>query len=42
MLRRMEDDQRSEEDALEGVRELVEDIEESDSEATREGAAVSR
>ena len=43
MLRRMEDDERSADDALEGVREMVEDIdEESDAEATREGAAVSR
>ena len=43
MLRRMEDDARSAEDALEGVREMVEDLdEESDSEAAREGAAVSR
>jgi uncharacterized protein (TIRG00374 family) len=43
MLRRMEDDERSADDALEGVEEMVEDVnEESEPEAAREGAAVSR
>ena len=44
MLRRMEDDERSAEDALEGVHEMVDDLEqaERDDEATRESAAVSR
>lgn len=44
MLRRMEDDQESSENALEGVRELIEDLDEaaSEHEAAREGAAVSR
>ncbi len=43
MLRRMEDDERSAEDALEGVRELADDLDEkSEPEAAREGAAVSR
>jgi uncharacterized membrane protein YbhN (UPF0104 family) len=43
MLRRMEDDERSAEDALEGARELAQDgAEESELEAAREGAAVSR
>jgi uncharacterized protein (TIRG00374 family) len=40
MLRRMEDDERSSEDALEGVREIVEELEEEA--AAREGAAVPR
>ena len=39
MLRRMQDEQESAEDALEGVRELVEDLE---PEAAREGAPVPR
>ena len=39
MLRRMQDEQASSEDALEGVREMVEDLEH---EAAREGAAVPR
>ena len=45
MLRRMEDDQDSTEDAVAEVREMVEDLEdesESETEAAREGAAVSR
>ena len=42
MLRRMEEEQQSAEDVLEGVDAMVEDIEESESEAAREGAAVSR
>ena len=43
MLRRMEDDDDSSEDALEEVRELVEELElEHESEAAREGAAVPR
>jgi hypothetical protein len=43
MLRRMEDDERTAEDALEGAREMEDDIDEaSDAEAAREGAAVSR
>jgi uncharacterized membrane protein YbhN (UPF0104 family) len=39
MLRRMQDEQESSEDALEGVRELVDDVEQ---EAVHEGAPVSR
>ena len=39
MLRRMQDEERSAEDATEGVRELVEEL---DHEAAREGAPVSR
>jgi hypothetical protein len=39
MLRRMQDEEESSEDALEGVREMVEDLEH---EAAREGAAVPR
>jgi hypothetical protein len=45
MLRRMQDDEDSSEDAVAEVRELVEDQEEpseSEPEAAREGAAVSR
>jgi len=45
MLRRMEEDQESSENAVAEVREMVEDLEdgsESESEAAREGAAVSR
>ena len=46
MLRRMEDDERSSENAVDGVHEMIEDLEEGnppqDSEAAREGAAVSR
>jgi uncharacterized protein (TIRG00374 family) len=45
MLRRMEDDERSSEDALEGVHEMVDELEndaEHDAEAARESAAVSR
>jgi hypothetical protein len=43
MLRRMEDEERSAEDAVDGVQKGVQDIdEESDAEAAREGAAVSR
>ena len=45
MLRRMEDDERSSEDALEGVHEMVDDLDqdaEHDGEAARESAAVSR
>jgi hypothetical protein len=45
MLRRMEDDERSSEDAVDGVHELVADLEGrpvEDGEAAREGAAVSR
>jgi uncharacterized protein (TIRG00374 family) len=41
MLRRMQDDDESSEDALEEVRELVEELE-HEPEAAREGAAVSR
>ncbi len=41
MLRRMEDDEQSSEDVLEEVREMVEELE-HESEAAREGAAVSR
>ena len=43
MLRRMEDDQESSENAVAEVREMVEDLEdESEPEAVREGTAVSR
>ncbi len=44
MLRRMEDDDRSSEDVLEGVHEMIEELDEADSqpEAARESAAVSR
>ncbi len=45
MLRRMEDDERSAEDALEGVHEMVDDLDqdaEHDGEAAHESAAVSR
>jgi uncharacterized protein (TIRG00374 family) len=45
MLRRMEDEEDSSEDAVAEVREMVEDLDgtsESESEAAREGAAVSR
>ena len=45
MLRRMEEDERSSEDALEGVHEMVDDLDEDaehDGEAARESAAVSR
>jgi uncharacterized membrane protein YbhN (UPF0104 family) len=44
MLRRMEDEQESSENAVEGVHELIEDLDEADAEreAAREGAAVSR
>ena len=45
MLRRMEDDERSSEDPVDGVHELIADLDgqaEPDSEAAREGAAVSR
>jgi uncharacterized protein (TIRG00374 family) len=42
MLRRMQDDQQSSEDALEEVREMVEELDETEPEAAREGAAVSR
>ena len=45
MLRRMEDDERSAEDALEGVNDMVDDLDEDaehDAEAARESAAVSR
>jgi hypothetical protein len=42
MLRRMEEEQQSAEDALEGVDAMVEELEESESEAAREGAAVPR
>ncbi|MET0560184.1 MAG: lysylphosphatidylglycerol synthase transmembrane domain-containing protein [Gaiellaceae bacterium] len=45
MLRRMEDDERSSEDALEGVHEMVDDLDqdaEHDGEAARESTAVSR
>jgi len=45
MLRRMEEDERSSEDALEGVEEMVDDLDpdaEHDGEAARESAAVSR
>ena len=45
MLRRMDDEEDSSEDAVAEVRELVEDLDEaseSESEAAREGAAVSR
>jgi uncharacterized membrane protein YbhN (UPF0104 family) len=45
VLRRMEDDEQSAEDALEGVHEMVDDLEhgaEDDAEAARESAAVSR
>jgi uncharacterized protein (TIRG00374 family) len=45
MLRRMEDEEESSENAVEGVHELVEDLDgesERDAEAAREGAAVSR
>ena len=41
VLRRMEDDEQSAEDALEGVHEMVDDLE-HDAEAARESAAVSR
>ena len=43
MLRRMEDDQESSENAVEEVQELVEELDgENEPEAAREGAAVSR
>ena len=45
VLRRMEDDEESAENALEEVREMVEDFDhehETEPEAAREGAAVSR
>jgi hypothetical protein len=45
MLRRIEDDERSSEDALDGVHEMVDDLAEDaehDAEAARESAAVSR
>ena len=45
MLRRMEDDEESAENAVAEVHEMVddlEDVERDDSEAAREGAAVSR
>ena len=43
VLRRMEDEEQSAENALEEVHEMVEDIEhETEPEAAREGAAVSR
>ena len=45
MLRRMEDDERSAEDALEGVNDMLDDLSEDaeqDAEAARESAAVSR
>ena len=45
MLRRMEDDERSAEDALEGVNDMLDDLGEDaehDAEAARESAAVSR
>jgi uncharacterized protein (TIRG00374 family) len=45
VLRRMEDDEQSSEDALEGVHEMIDELEhgaEDDSEAARESAAVSR
>jgi uncharacterized protein (TIRG00374 family) len=45
MLRRMQEDEESTENAVEGVHELIEDMEEGsepDAEAAREGAAVSR
>ena len=44
MLRRMEDDERSAEDALEGVDDMIDDLveDEHDAEAARESAAVSR
>jgi hypothetical protein len=38
----MEDDERSTENAVDGVNEMVEGLEEHDAEAAREGAAVSR
>jgi hypothetical protein len=41
MLRRMEDEQDSAESAVEAVHEVIEELEE-DTEAAREGAAVSR
>jgi uncharacterized protein (TIRG00374 family) len=43
MLRRMEDDEQSSENAVEEVREMVEELDQQDEpEAAREGAAVSR
>jgi uncharacterized protein (TIRG00374 family) len=41
MLRRMEEDEESTENAVEGVEEMIEELE-GDTEAAREGAAVSR
>jgi uncharacterized membrane protein YbhN (UPF0104 family) len=41
MLRRMEDDEESSETAVDGVHEIIEELDQ-DSEAAREGAAVSR
>jgi hypothetical protein len=41
MLRRMDDEERSPENAVDEVVEIIEDLDE-DAEATREGAAVSR
>jgi uncharacterized membrane protein YbhN (UPF0104 family) len=41
MLRRMEDDEESSESAVDGVHEIIEELDQ-DSEAAREGAAVSR
>ena len=42
MLRRMHDDEESAENALEGVEELLEDLEEGEYGAARESASVSR
>jgi uncharacterized protein (TIRG00374 family) len=44
MIRRMQDDEESSEDALESVHELIEELDDADheAEAAREGAAVSR
>ena len=42
MLRRMEDEEESSQDAVAEVREMVTELEHEDSEAAREGAAVSR
>jgi hypothetical protein len=42
MLRRMQEDEESSENAVDGVSELIEKLEENDAEAAREGAAVPR
>jgi urease gamma subunit len=45
MLRRMEDDEQSAEDALDGVHEMIDELDgeaEHEAEAAREGAAVPR